>query len=284
MHPIWKFGSDEQKDKWLPQMAEGKKIGCFGLTEPDFGSNPGGLITRAEDKGDHYLLNGAKMWITNGGIADVAIVWAKLSGVIRGFLVEKGTPGFTAPLQHRKWSLRASVTSELVLKDVRIPKTNILPKTEGLKSALDCLTQARFGIAWGALGAAMCCFETARSYTLSRIQFGKPIASFQLIQEKLADMLTEITKGHLLVLRGSRLKDEGKLDFSHVSMCKRNNVHWALEIARMARDMLGANGITDEYPIGRHMMNLETVKTYEGTHDIHALILGERITGIPAYQ
>jgi glutaryl-CoA dehydrogenase len=284
MHPIWKFGSDEQKDHWLPLMAEGKKIGCFGLTEPDYGSNPGGLITRAEDKGDHYLLNGAKMWITNGGIADVAIVWAKLSGVIRGFLVEKGTPGYSAPLQHRKWSLRASVTSELVLKDVRIPKANILPKTEGLKSALDCLTQARFGIAWGALGAAMCCFETAREYTLSRIQFGKPIASFQLIQNKLAEMLTEITKGHLLVFRGSRLKDEGKLDFSHVSMCKRNNVHWALEIARMARDMLGANGITDEYPIGRHMMNLETVKTYEGTHDIHALILGERITGIPAYQ
>jgi glutaryl-CoA dehydrogenase len=284
MHPIWKFGSDEQKDRWLPLMAEGKKIGCFGLTEPDYGSNPGGLITRAEDKGDHYLLNGAKMWITNGGIADVAIVWAKLNGVIRGFLVEKGTPGYSAPLQHRKWSLRASVTSELVLKDVRIPKANILPKTEGLKSALDCLTQARFGIAWGALGAAMCCFETARNYTLSRIQFGKPIASFQLIQAKLAEMLTEITKGHLLVLRGSRLKDEGRLDFAHVSMCKRNNVHWALEIARMARDMLGANGITDEYPIGRHMMNLETVKTYEGTHDIHALILGERITGIPAYQ
>jgi glutaryl-CoA dehydrogenase len=284
MHPIWKFGSDEQKDYWLPKMAEGKKIGCFGLTEPDFGSNPGGLITRADDKGDHYILNGAKMWITNGGIADVAIVWAKLNGQIRGFLVEKGTPGYSAPLQHRKWSLRASVTSELVLKDVKIPKSNILPKTEGLKSALDCLTQARFGIAWGALGAAMCCFETARNYTLSRIQFGKPIASFQLIQNKLAEMLSEITKGQLLVYRGSQLKDQGKLDFAHVSMCKRNNVHWALEIARMARDMLGANGITDEYPIGRHMMNLETVKTYEGTHDIHALILGERITGIPAYQ
>jgi glutaryl-CoA dehydrogenase len=284
MHPIWKFGSDEQKNQWLPLMAEGKKIGCFGLTEPDYGSNPGGLITKAEDKGDHYLLNGAKMWITNGGIADVAIVWAKLNGQIRGFLVEKGTPGYSAPLQHRKWSLRASVTSELVLKDVRIPKTNILPKTDGLKSALDCLTQARFGISWGALGAAMCCFETARSYTLSRIQFGKPIASFQLIQAKLAEMLTEITKGHLLVMQGSRLKDAGKLDFAQVSMCKRNNVHWALEIARMARDMLGANGITDEYPIGRHMMNLETVKTYEGTHDIHALILGERITGIQAYQ
>jgi glutaryl-CoA dehydrogenase len=284
MHPIWKFGSDEQKNYWLPLMAEGKKIGCFGLTEPDYGSNPGGLITKAEDKGDHYVLNGAKMWITNGGISDVAVVWAKLNGQIRGFLVEKGTPGFTTPLQHRKWSLRASVTSELVLKDVRIPKTNLLPKTEGLKSALDCLTQARFGIAWGALGAAMCCFETARSYSLSRIQFGKPIASFQLIQNKLAEMLTEITKGHLLVLRGAQLKDQGKLDFAHVSMCKRNNVHWALEIARMARDMLGANGITDEYPVGRHMMNLETVKTYEGTHDIHALILGERITGIQAYQ
>ncbi len=283
MYPIHAFGSEEQKNYWLPKLAAGEKIGCFGLTEPDYGSNPGGLITKAEDKGDHYLLNGAKMWITNGTIADVAIVWAKLDGVVRGFLVEKGTPGYSAPLQHRKWSLRASVTSELVLKDVRIPKSNLLPKADGLKAALSCLTQARFGIAWGALGAATCCFETARSYTLSRIQFNKPIASFQLIQNKLAEMLTEIVKGTLLVLRGSQLKDQGKLDFAHVSMCKRNNVHWALEIARMARDMLGANGITDEYPIGRHLMNMETVKTYEGTHDVHALIIGERITGIPAY-
>ncbi|HYC79165.1 MAG TPA: acyl-CoA dehydrogenase family protein [Planctomycetota bacterium] len=283
MYPIWAYGSEEQKDYWLPKLAKGEKIGCFGLTEPDFGSDPGGLITKAEDKGDHYVLNGAKMWITNGGLSDVAIVWAKLDGVIRGFLVEKGTPGFSAPLQHRKWSLRASVTSELVLKDVRIPKSNLLPKTDGLKSALGCLSQARYGIAWGALGAAMSCFETARSYTLSRIQFGKPIASFQLIQKKLADMLTEITKGQLLVLHIGRMKDAGKVDFAHISMAKRNNVGVSLEIARTARDMLGANGITDEYSVGRHMMNLETVNTYEGTHDIHALILGERITGIPAY-
>ena len=283
MYPIWAYGSEEQKDYWLPKLAKGEKIGCFGLTEPDFGSDPGGLITKAEDKGDHYVLNGAKMWITNGGLPDVAIVWAKLDGVIRGFLVEKGTPGFSAPLQHRKWSLRASVTSELVLKDVRIPKSNLLPKTDGLKSALGCLSQARYGIAWGALGAAMSCFETARSYTLSRIQFGKPIASFQLIQKKLADMLTEITKGQLLVLHIGRMKDAGKVDFAHISMAKRNNVGVSLEIARTARDMLGANGITDEYSVGRHMMNLETVNTYEGTHDIHALILGERITGIPAY-
>jgi glutaryl-CoA dehydrogenase len=283
MYPIWAFGSEEQKDHWLPKLASGEKIGCFGLTEPDFGSNPGGILTKAEDKGDHYVLNGAKMWITNGGISDVAIVWAKLAGQIRGFLVEKGTPGFSAPLQHRKWSLRASVTSELVLKDVKIPKTNLLPKTDGLKSALACLTQARHGIAWGAMGAAMSCFDTARDYTMTRIQFGKPIASFQLIQKKLADMLTEITKGRLLIYRVGRMKDDGKADFSHVSMAKRNNVGVALDIARVARDMLGANGITDEYPIGRHLMNLETVNTYEGTHDIHALILGERITGIQAY-
>jgi glutaryl-CoA dehydrogenase len=283
MYPIWAFGSEEQKDHWLPKLASGEKIGCFGLTEPDFGSNPGGILTKAEDKGDHYVLNGAKMWITNGGISDVAIVWAKLAGQIRGFLVEKGTPGFSAPLQHRKWSLRASVTSELVLKDVKIPKTNLLPKTDWLKSALACLTQARHGIAWGAMGAAMSCFDTARDYTMTRIQFGKPIASFQLIQKKLADMLTEITKGRLLIYRVGRMKDDGKADFSHVSMAKRNNVGVALDIARVARDMLGANGITDEYPIGRHLMNLETVNTYEGTHDIHALILGERITGIQAY-
>jgi glutaryl-CoA dehydrogenase len=283
MYPIHAFGSEEQKDYWLPKMAKGEKLGCFGLTEPDFGSNPGGMITKAEDKGDHYLLNGAKMWITSGSISDVAIVWAKLNGTIRGFLVETGTPGFSAPLQHRKWSLRASVTSELVLKDVKIPKANLLPKTDGLKSALACLTQARHGIAWGVLGAAQCCFETAREYTLSRVQFGRPLAGFQLIQKKLADMLTQITLGQLLVLRVGRLKDDGKADFAHVSMAKRNNCGIALDIARQARDMLGANGITDEYPIGRHMMNLETVNTYEGTHDVHALILGDRITGLQAY-
>lgn len=284
MYPIHAFGSEEQKERWLPAMAAGKLIGCFGLTEPDFGSNPGGLITRAEDKGDHYLLNGAKMWITNGTIADLAIVWAKLDGEVCGFVVEKGTPGFSAPEQRRKWSLRCSVTSELVLQDVKIPKENLLPGARGLKTALACLTQARYGIAWGATGAAMCCFETARDYALSRIQFGKPIASFQLIQTKLANMLTEITKAQLLTFRLGQLKDAGRMDFAQVSLAKRNNVGRALEIARDARDMLGANGITDEYPVGRHMMNLETVNTYEGTYDIHGLILGERITGIPAYQ
>lgn len=283
MYPIFAYGSDAQKEKYLPKMAAGQLIGCFGLTEPDFGSNPGGLITRAEDKGSHYLLNGAKMWITNGTIADVSIVWAKLNGEIWGFLIDKGTPGFTAPEQKRKWSLRCSVTSELVMQDVKIPKENILPKSKGLKSALGCLTQARFGIAWGALGAGISCFETARDYSLSRIQFGKPIASFQLIQTKLANMLTEITKGQLLCWRLGRLKDEGKVDFAQVSLAKRNNVGTALQIARDARDMLGANGITDEYPVGRHMMNLETVNTYEGTYDIHGLILGERITGIQSY-
>ena len=283
MYPIHAYGSEEQKNYWLPKLAAGEKIGCFGLTEPDFGSNPGGMLTRAEDKGDHYVLNGAKMWITNGTMADVAVVWAKLDGEIRGVLVEKDTPGFSAPLQHRKWSLRCSVTSELILKDVKIPKSNLLPNAKGLPAALGCLTQARYGIAWGEMGAAMSCFETAREYALSRIQFDKPIASFQLVQNKLAIMLTEIVKGQLIVWRAGRLKDEGKLDFAQVSLAKRNNVAAALDIAREARDILGANGITDEYSVGRHMMNLETVKTYEGTHDIHALILGQRITGIPAY-
>ena len=283
MFPIHAWGTEAQKQKYLPKMAKGELIGCFGLTEADFGSNPGGMLTRAEDKGDHYVLNGAKMWITNGTMADVAVVWAKLDGEIRGFLVEKDTPGFSAPLQHRKWSLRCSVTSELILKDVKIPKSNLLPKAKGLPAALGCLTQARYGIAWGAMGAAMSCFETAREYALSRIQFDKPIASFQLVQNKLAIMLTEIVKGQLVVWRAGRLKDEGKLDFAQVSLAKRNNVAAALDIAREARDILGANGITDEYSVGRHMMNLETVKTYEGTHDIHALILGQRITGIPAY-
>lgn len=283
MYPILTYGSQEQKDKWLPAMATGEAIGCFGLTEPDFGSNPGGMITRAEDKGDHYLLNGAKMWITNGGLAHVAIVWAKLDGVVRGFLVPTDAPGFSAPLQGRKWSLRCSVTSELVMQDVKIPKDSILPDAVGLKAPLSCLTQARYGIAFGAVGAALSCFETARDYAMSRIQFDRPIASFQLIQTKLANMATEISKAQLMCWRLGQLKDQGKMNFAQVSMSKRNNVGRALDIARTARDMLGANGITDEYPIGRHMCNLETVNTYEGTYDIHGLILGEAITGIQAY-
>jgi len=284
MYPIFAYGSDEQKERWLPKMSAGEIIGCFGLTEPDHGSDPGGLVTRAEDKGDHFLLNGAKMWITNGGIAHIAIVWAKLDGQIHGFVVPTDSEGFSAPEQRRKWSLRCSVTSELVLQDVKIPKDHLLPKAQGLKAALGCLTQARYGIAFGAVGAARCCYDTARDYALSRIQFDKPIASFQLVQTKLANMFTEITKAQLLCYHLGLLKDAGKADFAHVSMAKRNNVGRALEIARTARDMLGANGITDEYPIGRHMCNLETVNTYEGTYDIHGLILGERITGIQAYS
>jgi len=283
MYPIYAFGSEAQKDFWLPKLATGEKIGCFGLTEPDFGSNPGGMITRSEDKGDHYLLNGAKMWITNGTIADVAIVWAKLNGVVHGFLVEKGTKGFTAPEMTGKHSLRASVTSELILQDVKIPKENIFPKTEGLKAPLMCLNQARYGIAWGGIGAAMACYDTALNYSKSRIQFGKPIASFQMTQEKLVYMVSEITKAQLLCLQLGRLKDSNKLRFQQVSMAKRNNVAIALDIARVAREILGANGILDEYPVMRHMANLESVKTYEGTHEMHTLIIGEDITGIAAY-
>jgi glutaryl-CoA dehydrogenase len=283
MYPIYTFGSEKQKDFWLPKLATGEKIGCFGLTEPDFGSNPGGMITRAEDKGDHYLLNGAKMWITNGTIADVAVVWAKLNGVVHGFLVEKGTKGFTAPEMTGKHSLRASVTSELIFQDAKISKDNILPKTEGLKAPLMCLNQARYGIAWGGIGAAMACYDTALNYAKSRIQFGKPIASFQLTQEKLVHMVTEITKAQLLCLQLGRLKDQNKLRFQQVSMAKRNNVAIALDIARVAREILGANGILDEYPVMRHMANLESVKTYEGTHEMHTLIIGEDITGIAAY-
>jgi glutaryl-CoA dehydrogenase len=283
MYPIYAFGSEEHKDVWLPNLATGSKIGCFGLTEPDYGSNPGGMITRAEDKGDHYLLNGAKMWITNGTIADVAVVWAKLNGVVHGFLVEKGTKGFSAPEMTGKHSLRASVTSELIFQDCKIPKGNIFPKTDGLKAPLMCLNQARYGIAWGGIGAAMACYDTALNYAKSRIQFGKPIASFQITQEKLVHMVNEITKAQLLCLQLGRLKDNGKLRFQQVSMAKRNNVHIALEIARVAREILGANGILDEYPVMRHMANLESVKTYEGTHEMHTLIIGEDITGIPAY-
>lgn len=284
MYPLYTFGSEEQKNRWIPKLARGEAIGCFGLTEPDYGSNPGGLVTKAELKGDHYVLNGAKMWITNGTIADLAIVWAKLDGVIHGFLVEKGTPGFTAPEMTGKHSLRASVTSELIFQDCPIPRVNILPKTEGLRSPLMCLNQARYGIAWGAIGAAMACYDTALSYAKSRIQFGKPIASFQITQSKLVEMLTEITKAQLLTLQLGRLKDKGSLRFQQVSLAKRNNVHHALEIARSAREILGANGILDEYPVMRHMANLESVKTYEGTHEMHTLIVGEDITGIPAYE
>ncbi|MGA9121247.1 MAG: acyl-CoA dehydrogenase family protein, partial [Bacteroidota bacterium] len=283
MYPIFAYGSEEQKTRWLPQLAQGKSIGCFGLTEPDFGSNPGGMITRAERKGDGFLLNGAKMWITNGTIADVAVVWAKLDGIVRGFLVEKGTPGFTAPEMKGKHSLRASVTSELILQDVLIPASGILPKGEGLRLPLSCLSQARYGIAWGAIGAAMACYDSALTYAKSRIQFERPIASFQLTQEKLVYMLGEITKAQLLCLQLGRLKDAGKVRFQQISLAKRNNVYHALEIARLARTILGANGILDEYPVMRHAANLESVLTYEGTHEMHTLIVGEDITGIPAY-
>ncbi len=284
MYPIFTFGSDGQKKEWLPKLASGEKIGCFGLTEPDFGSNPSGMITRAEKKGNNYILNGAKMWITNGTIADIAVVWAKLDGVVKGFLVPKGAKGFTAPEMKGKHSLRASVTSELVFQDCIIPEENILPKSDGLKSPLMCLNQARYGIAWGAIGAAMACYDSALQYSKSRIQFDKPIAAFQMTQEKLVYMMNEITKGQLLNLQLGRLKDEGKVKAFQISMAKRNNVFHALEIARMARGILGANGILDEYPVMRHSANLESVKTYEGTHEMHTLIIGEEITGIPAYK
>jgi glutaryl-CoA dehydrogenase len=284
MFPIHQYGSEAQKEKWLPALAAGEAIGCFGLTEPDFGSNPGGMITKAEDKGSHYLLNGAKMWITNGTVADVAVVWAKLDGVVRGFLVEKGMVGFEAPEMKGKHSLRASVTSELVFQDVELPKENLLPGVTGLKGPLSCLNTARFGIAYGAVGAAQACFHSARTYAAERIQFDKPIASYQLVQNKLAWMLREITKAQLLAWRLGRLKDAGKLQHEQVSLAKMNNVDIALQIARVARDIHGANGILAEYPIMRHMANLESVYTYEGTHDIHNLILGKWITGIAAFE
>jgi glutaryl-CoA dehydrogenase len=284
MFPIHAYGSEAQKQKWLPRLAAGDAIGCFGLTEPDYGSNPGGMVTRAVDKGDHYLLNGAKMWITNGTLADVAMVWAKVDGEIHGFLVEKGMEGFSAPEMTGKHSLRASVTSELVFQDVRVPKENVLPGVKGMKGPLSCLNNARYGIAWGALGAAMSCFDSARRYSVTRIQFDRPIASFQLVQNKLAYMLREITKGQLLAWRLGRLKDEKKLQHEQVSLAKMNNVDIALQVARMARDIHGANGILDEYPVMRHMANLESVYTYEGTHDIHNLILGRWITGIAAFE
>jgi glutaryl-CoA dehydrogenase len=287
MFPIWKFGTEEQKWKYLPKMALGELVGCFGLTEPDHGSNPGDMVTKAVDDGDCYILNGAKMWITNGTIADLAIVWAKLdgdrSGDIRGFIVEKDDFGFSAPEMKGKYSLRASVTSELVFQDCKIPKDRILPSVSGLKGPFSCLNNARYGIAWGALGAAMSCYHSARTYSLSRIQFRKPIASFQLVQNKLAWMLREITKGQLLAMQLGRMKDDGTLIPEHVSLAKMNNVDIALQIARIARDIHGANGILAEYPIMRHMANLESVYTYEGTHDIHNLILGRWITGIPSF-
>jgi glutaryl-CoA dehydrogenase len=284
MYPIYTFGSELQKQHWLPRLARGEKIGCFGLTEPDFGSNPGGMITRAERTSSGYILNGAKMWITNGTIADVAVVWAKLDGKVTGFLVEKGAHGFTAPEMTGKHSLRASVTSELVFQDCEIPAENLLPKSDGLKSPLMCLNQARYGISWGAIGAAMACYDAALNYAKSRIQFGKPIAAFQITQEKLVFMLSEITKAQLLCLQLGRLKDRGTMKPQQVSLAKRNNVAIALDIARVAREIFGANGILDEYPVMRHMANLESVKTYEGTHEMHTLILGEDITGLPAFN
>jgi glutaryl-CoA dehydrogenase len=285
MYPIKEYGSEEQKQRWLPALQEGRAIGCFGLTEPDFGSNPGGMRTRGIKDGDRYILNGEKAWITSGTIADVAVVWARTDEGVRGFLVEKGTPGYTAKDIKGKWSLRASVTSSLSLQDVRVPACNMLPKAQGLKAALSCLTQARYGIGWGAIGAAMACYNEALEYAKIRKQFDdKPIASHQLVQAKFADMITEITKAQLLALQVGRLKDQGRADFAHVSMLKRNNVKMALEVARAGRDILGANGVADEYPIFRHMCNLESVFTYEGTHNIHTLIIGERVTGMPAYK
>jgi len=284
MYPIYKFGSEEQKDFWLPKLSSGDKIGCFGLTEPDFGSNPAGMITHAEIVSGGFKLNGAKMWITNGTIADVAVVWAKLNGEVNGFLVEKGMQGFTAPEMKGKHSLKASITSELIFQDVFIPEKNILPNGSGLKSPLMCLNQARYGIAWGVVGSMMACYESALNYAKSRIQFSKPIAAYQMTQEKLVYMITEITKAQLLNLQLGRLKDKGEVTHTQISMAKRNNCEKALEIARIAREILGANGILDEYPVMRHSQNLEAVKTYEGTHEMHTLIIGEDITGFAAFD
>jgi glutaryl-CoA dehydrogenase len=290
MYPIYAYGSETQRTKWLPRMARGEVLGCFGLTEPDFGSNPSGMITRAERRAGGYVLNGAKMWITNGTIADLAIVWAKLRDEetgrddIHGFIVEKGMKGFSAPEQKRKHSLRASVTSELILQDVVVPEENLLPDAVGLKGPLGCLSQARFGIAFGVVGSAMACFHAAAEYSKVRVQFGRPIGGFQLVQERLADMLTQITQAQLLCVQLGRMKERGTMKPEQISLAKRNNCQIALEVAREARDILGANGITAEYPVMRHMCNLESVKTYEGTHNIHTLVLGEAITGLSAYR
>jgi glutaryl-CoA dehydrogenase len=285
MYPIYKFGSEAHRKKYLPKLASGEMLGCFGLTEPNFGSNPSGMITNFKDMGDHYLLNGAKMWITNSPEADVAVVWAKNEeGRVHGLIVERGMEGFTAPVIHSKWSLRASVTGELVFDNVKVPKENLMPGKSGLGAPMMCLDSARFGISWGAIGAAMDCYDTARRYAAERIQFDKPIAAFQLIQKKLAEALTEITKAQLLSLRVGQLMNEGKATTQMISMAKRNNVEMACDIAREMRQILGGMGITGEYPIMRHMMNLESVLTYEGTHDIHLLILGNEITGIPSFR
>ena len=284
MFPIHSYGSEEQKTKWLPELASGRKVGCFGLTEPDYGSNPAGMVTTAVEDGDHYVLNGAKMWITNGSMADVAVVWAKLDGEVHGFLVERDRPGFEARMMKHKMSMRASDTSELILSDCRIPKANRLPATGGIRYPLSCLKQARYGIAWGVVGAALACFHEALEYSKDRIQFGKPIGAFQLTQKKLADMATEISLAQLLCLQLGRLKDDGIADFVQVSLAKRNNVRKAMEIAREARTILGANGISGEYQCMRHAANLESVDTYEGTYEIHTLILGNRLTGIEAYE
>jgi glutaryl-CoA dehydrogenase len=288
MFPIWKYGSEAIKERYLPKMAKGELIGCFGLTEPDYGSDPGGMITKAVEDGDHYVLSGEKLWITNGSVADLAIVWAKVGGNtpehIRGFVVERDLKGFTSYDVEGKFSLRASITSGLVFDEVRVPKTHLLGDVAGLRGPLSCLTQARYGIAWGAVGAAIACFRSALDYSKVRVQFGKPIASFQLVQAKLAEMITEIVKAQLVALQLGRLKDAGTYNHVQVSLAKRNNVRMALEIARTAREMLGANGIADEYPVFRHMANLESVYTYEGTHDIHTLVLGRELTGISAFE
>ncbi len=285
MYPIYAFGSEEQKRKYLPRLAKGELMGCFGLTEPDYGSNPGGMITRIEDKGNYYLLNGAKMWISNAPFADIAVVWAKDdNGEIRGIIVERGMEGFSTPETHGKWSLRASATGELVFDNVKVPKENLLPNVKGLKGPLSCLNSARYGIAWGAIGAALDCYDSALRYSKERIQFGKPIGAFQLQQKKLAEMITEITKAQLLAWRLGVLKNENRATPAQISMAKRNNVYMALNIAREARQIHGGMGITGEYPIMRHMMNLESVITYEGTHDIHLLITGLDITGFNAFN
>jgi len=285
MYPIFKFGSEEQRMKYLPKLGSGELIGCFGLTEPDYGSNPSGMISTIRDDGDAYILNGAKMWITNSPVADLAVVWAKdEEGKIRGMIVEADSPGYSAPEIHGKWSLRASITGELVFEDVRVPKENMFPDVKGLKGPLSCLSKARYGIAWGAIGAALDCYDSALRYSQERVQFGKPIGQFQLQQKKLAEMITEITKAQLLAWRLGKLANEGKATPAQISMAKRNNVHMALQVAREARQIHGGMGITNEYPIMRHMMNLETVLTYEGTHDVHLLITGMDVTGLNAFK